>query len=95
MFDKTNNICKMVEAGLTIQEIKEEVDKCQVVCLNCHQIITDFEVKMGFTRIKTQLTRKTNCGEDITNETELYEVLYKEKMDYLYKKLKEVFLSIQ
>ena len=95
MFNKGDSICRMVDIGESIENIREEVSKCQVVCINCHQIITDFEIKMGFTRIKTQLTRKSNEGEDMTNEAEIYEKIYQEKMDYLYGKLKEVFLSIQ
>ena len=95
MFNKSDSICKMIESGETLTLIKEELDKCQVVCLNCHQIITDFEIKMGFTRIKTQLTRKMNLGEDIKDEMKLYETIYMERMNYLYKQLKEIFLSIK
>ena len=43
--------------------IFKEIDKCQVVCIICHHKITTLEQKLGFTRIKTNLTRMFNKGE--------------------------------
>lgn len=66
MFDKGKSICSMVAEGNTIDEIYGEIDKCQILCLSCHHIVTDIENKLCFTRIKQQLTRKLNNSE-ITN----------------------------
>jgi len=71
----------------------EEIKRCQIVCKNCHQIITDFEQKMGFTRLKTHLTKRQNGGEEV--DLGEYRKIYEEKMGDLYGKLKEVFASIK
>lgn len=34
--DKTNNISDMVNRGYGINRIQKEIDKCAVLCLNCH-----------------------------------------------------------
>jgi len=93
MFDKQDNICKMVDRGEDIQTILEEIKRCQIVCKNCHQIITDFEQKMGFTRLKTHLTKRQNGGEEV--DLGEYKKIYEEKMGDLYGKLKEIFVSIK
>jgi hypothetical protein len=35
--DKTFNISHAAAAGYSLKRIKEEVNKCQVVCSNCHR----------------------------------------------------------
>ena len=34
--DKTGTISDMVNRGYSIKRIKEEIDKCVMLCLNCH-----------------------------------------------------------
>lgn len=34
--EKSHNISEMIHAGFSIEKIKEEVQKCQVLCANCH-----------------------------------------------------------
>jgi len=34
--DKTGNISDMVNRGYSISRIQKEIDKCDVLCLNCH-----------------------------------------------------------
>jgi len=69
MFNKGNSICSMVNEGVNIEDIYCEIDKCHILCLSCHHIVTDIEHKLGFTRIKQTLTRKLNQSE-ITEEEE-------------------------
>jgi hypothetical protein len=38
--DKRNNICTMIGNGYSVDSIKEEISKCEVVCRNCHSIRT-------------------------------------------------------
>jgi len=35
--DKKYNLSKMVRDGMSITKIKNELDKCQVLCSNCHR----------------------------------------------------------
>lgn len=34
--DKTNDICRMIKQGYSIKRIYAEMDKCIVICANCH-----------------------------------------------------------
>lgn len=92
MFDKGNSICSMVNECVNIEEIYSEIDKCQVLCLSCHHIVTDIEHKLGFTRIKQTLTRKLNQSEiteeEYNKQTQYYQNIYEEKMKFIYKELK-------
>jgi hypothetical protein len=45
--DKTRNIADMVARGCSIKTIQSEIDKCQIVCANCHRLRT-FLRKEGF-----------------------------------------------
>lgn len=35
--DKKKGVAKMVREGLSLQTIQKEIDKCEVVCANCHK----------------------------------------------------------
>ena len=74
---------------LGIQDnIYKEIDLCQIVCLPCHHLITDIENKIGFTRIKTSLTKKLNNDEideeEYKNQVKHYQIIYKMKMEGIY-----------
>jgi hypothetical protein len=91
MFNKDKSICSMVNEGVDIDDIYLEIDKCQILCLSCHHIVTDIENKLGFTRIKQLLTRSLNVGE-ITQEqynTQIlfYQNIYEDKMKNIYKEI--------
>lgn len=97
MFDKNDSICCMVDRGDDMKDILSEIDKCQILCVPCHHIVTSIEHKTGFTRIKTNLTRKHN-NEEISNdkyisEKERYQLLYREKMKSIYEELKKVYIN--
>ena len=38
--DKKHNISRMIHDGFSWKAIKKEIDKCEVVCANCHRIRT-------------------------------------------------------
>ena len=92
MFDKSDSICNMVKEGINIGDIYSEIDKCQILCLSCHHIVTYIECKLGFTLIKQTLTKKLNKNEiteDEYNKQKLYyQKIYEEKMKHVYKELK-------
>ena len=82
----------MVNEGLNIEEIYSEIDKCQILCLSCHHIVTDIEHRLGFTRIKQTLTRNLNqceiTEEEYNKQTLYYQNIYEEKMRNIYEELK-------
>ena len=94
MFDKQSSICTMVNCGDEIEDIFREIDKCQIVCKHCHDIITSIENRLGFTRIKSILTRRLN-SEEITedqynDEKKVLQKIYENKMAKIYEELKHV-----
>lgn len=95
MFKKDTNICGMVNEGLNIEDIYTEIDKCQLLCLECHHIVTDIEHQLSFTRIKQSLTRSLNQGDLTQSMYEIqrlyYQDIYEKKMKSVYKLLKISF----
>lgn len=95
MFDKKNSICTMVNEGACLDEIYAEIDKCQILCLTCHHMVTDIENKLGFTRIKQYLTRSLNHGditvEEYAEKTNHYQTLYEVKMKDIYKEIRKYY----
>lgn len=92
MFDKEESICCMVKQGIDINYIYKQIDKCQILCFSCHDIISDIEKKYPFTRIKQILTRKYN-NQEITEEEYNEEILnnqalYDKIMLNIYKNLR-------
>jgi len=92
MFNKGKSICSMVNEGNTIDDIYIEIDKCQILCLSCHHIVTDIESKLGFSRIKQILTRKLNnleiTEEEYTQQKIEIGEIYVKKMYEIYDELK-------
>jgi hypothetical protein len=92
MFNKGNSICSMINEGVEIEDVYSEIDKCHILCLSCHHIVTDIEHKLGFTRVKQTLTRKLNQSEiteaEYNEQTIYYQNIYEEKMKFIYKELK-------
>ena len=56
MFDKENGIYSMVSDGRNMEDIHKEIDKCQVLCISCHHMVTSIERKTGFFEIKRDYT---------------------------------------
>lgn len=38
--DKKYNISRMIHDGFSWRQIKKEIEKCEIVCANCHRIRT-------------------------------------------------------
>jgi hypothetical protein len=95
MFDKEKSICSMINEGQYLEDMYKEIDKCQILCLSCHHIVTDIEHKLLFTRIKQSLTRRLHQGEiteeDYNTQKEFYQPLYESKMNEIYCELKRYF----
>jgi hypothetical protein len=60
MFNKKNSVCDMLDRGCTEADIREEIGKCQLLCIACHAIVTRYEQRAGFHKRKTALTRIKN-----------------------------------
>ena len=71
MFNKGDSICLMVKRGDSIEKIKEEIGKCQLVCESCHHLITLMENTYGFTRLKSKITK--DFKKDLISESEAVE----------------------
>lgn len=91
MFNKSDSICKMVREGTNIEDIYKEINKCQLLCISCHSVVTKVEIMCGFTRIKRQMTKEFNETEDEEKRDKLiseYSDLYKTFMMQAYKHIK-------
>jgi len=56
MFDKEIGIYSMVSDGSSMEDIHKEIDKCQVLCISCHHMVTSIERKTGFMDLKRDYT---------------------------------------
>ncbi len=56
MFDKEIGIYSMVTDGMNMEDIHKEIDKCQVLCISCHHMVTSIERKTGFMDLKRDYT---------------------------------------
>jgi hypothetical protein len=97
MFDKSDTIYNMVNKGCEISLIKEELEKCQLVCISCHSMITKIENKFIFTKIKSKLTRqlrrKQITEEEYNVECIKYNKIYEDKMTKIYSMIRENIYS--
>jgi len=96
MFDKEGTIYGMIMEGLNIEQIYKEIDKCQILCISCHDIVTYTERILGFTKQKQGLTRKLNQEEITKEEYEIqqqkYQEIYEEIIVPIYKTIKDKHL---
>ena len=81
MFNKSGSICEMVRTGVELTEIYEEMDKCQILCIPCHKVITRIENQCGFVRLKKQ----TEITEEMRSECS---IMYQRLMNRVYDTLK-------
>jgi hypothetical protein len=93
MFDKNDSICRMVRTGEVIDNIYNEIDKCQLLCLSCHTIITKLEHNCGFIRIKKNISKEYTESNDENKKKELikqYSEKYNNFMSIAYNIIKKI-----
>ena len=93
MFDKTDSICKMIRIGIAMDDIYQEINKCQLLCVSCHTVVTKVEILCGFNRVKRQINKEYNETNDETLKESLmkkYSKLYNEFMCGVYKQIREI-----
>lgn len=59
MFSKKGSVGPMMYDGESIDSIKSEIDKCQLLCLSCHAAVTHFEHTYGFIKAKKHRHKHT------------------------------------
>ena len=88
IFNKSDSVCSMVRNGDSLENIKAEVDKCQLLCKPCHHLVTKLEQMLGYTQLKSKITREL-----VEVNSETYQNLYENQFQYLYQKIKSVVSS--
>lgn len=46
LVDKTHNVSNMVRSGYSLARVKTEIEKCELVCSNCHRERTWLRLKV-------------------------------------------------
>lgn len=67
IYKKSDNVGIMIGRHIDMTKVFEEIDKCQLLCVACHAIVTDIEHRNGFIRDK----KKKNKGKLATSIEEL------------------------
>ena len=95
MFNKGDTIYNMVTSGVPIETIYKEIDKCQHICIECHNNITDLERATGVMKTKTNYTEEfINRPENEVLKVSLQKK-YEEIMFPLYEELKEFMREVR
>jgi hypothetical protein len=84
MFDKKDSVCSMVNRGCSKEEIMEEVTKCQILCIPCHNNITRIEHNLGFIRNKCKFNKLLRKGIDVETLRSKLKAAYSAQMDGIY-----------
>lgn len=89
MFSKKGSVCDMLDRGCDEAIIREEIGKCQLLCVQCHTIVTRYEQMAGFHAAKKALNKLRKGKEE--RRQELYGK-YAEIMAVIYPRLRELAL---
>jgi hypothetical protein len=84
MFTKVDAVGWMLDVGAPAADIIAEIDKCQLLCVNCHGLVTKFENKRGFIAEKKQLNKRIAKGEDVAELRQRLHDKYEAVMTKLY-----------
>jgi hypothetical protein len=82
MFDKNGSVGNMIWTGDNIDKIKEEIHKCQLLCISCHSLVTYYEIKLGFTGKKKRKIQGLGP-------------IYTDKMERIYKLIGETVTQVE
>jgi hypothetical protein len=94
MFDKENTIFTMVREGYDLIDIYKEIDKCQVVCISCHSVITALERAYGCSQLKTHFTKTyKNDSDTHTSKVNEYKSISESIMSKIYNITKKLILK--
>jgi hypothetical protein len=93
MFNKEANIYTMVSEGVDIIDLYKELDKCQLLCIECHHIVTYMERKTGFMSIKMSYTTNGLNLPENEHMQQLLKQQYEEKILPIYAELREIMRS--
>ena len=58
MFEKSGTVGMMVIRGCPESAILKEIQKCQILCVDCHRVVTSYEMRRGFMKKKRALNRE-------------------------------------
>lgn len=89
MFSKEKSVCDMIDEGYPDEDIKKEIAKCQLLCINCHTLVTKFEHLRGFIKKKKYLNKHITAGEDVTDLRRTLSAEYEEVMTNVYPLIRE------
>jgi hypothetical protein len=87
MFLKTGTVGLMIGNDTDNNKIMEEIDKCQLLCVSCHSLVTKIEVKNGFIQQKIKLNKGFGNIEELVAD-------YDRVMGPVYEKIKEKFRGV-
>ena len=88
MFEKTGTVGFMIRYQYKFTEIMREIEKCHLLCISCHKIITKYEYDCGFTSKKQILNKAIRAKEDITDMKSILIEEYRAKMGPFYEKMR-------
>jgi hypothetical protein len=86
MFLKSHAIMDMV--NMSLECVKAEVEKCQLLCIPCHKRVTSAEHRYGFIKKKKYMCKMQRSGESVTEIRDKYATLYEKVMNKVYNRIK-------
>ncbi len=86
MFLKSHAIMDMV--NMSLECVKAEVEKCQLLCIPCHKRVTAAEHRYGFIKKKKYICKMQRSGESVTEIRDKYATLYEKVMNKVYNQIK-------
>lgn len=89
MFDKRDDVSRMILQGCPREEVEAEIAKCQFLCRPCHAKVTLAEQKKGFIVAKRRINQLARNGVDVSPEIERLRGEYAVEMAAVYAGLKE------
>lgn len=89
MFSKVKSVYELRNDGAPAEVIIAEIEKCQLLCVNCHGLVTKFEHKRGFMKQKRLLNKKIAAGEDVTDLRARLYAEYETVMTKMYPLIRE------
>ena len=91
IFDKETDICSLIREGVDDYKIiDDELEKCNLLCVSCHNFITFLENNLPFIKMKKALNRYYINKDNINID----EVEYNKKIQEYYCLYNEVLVSI-